>query len=155
MISPELLRRYKFFGEFNEQQLKSLAMIADEVPLEKGTDFLKEGYTAEALYFLLNGSVDLYYTLEEAYHAEERRQVWVSEINPGEPFSISALIKPHVLTATVRASRPCQVIQFYTQGLNKLFKEDPQLEILLLRRVAQAAIERLHATRVLLAAAYS
>lgn len=155
MISPELLRRQRFFSEFNERQLKSLAMIADEAALEGGSDILEEGHPASSLYFLLNGSVDLYYTLEEAYHADERRQVWVSEINPGEPFGISALIKPHVLTATVRVSQPSRVLRFSVDRLNQLFTEDPHLEILILRRVAQAAIERLNATRVLLAAAYS
>jgi len=155
MISPELLRRHPFFGEFSEGQLKSLAMFADEAVLEKDAVILEEGRPAKALYFLLSGSVDLYYTVEEAYRLEERRQVWVCEINPGEPFGISALIEPHVFTASVRTSKPSRVIQFYVDGLKQLFAADPQLEILILRRVAQAALERLHATRVLLAAAYS
>lgn len=155
MISPELLRRHQFFGDFNESQLISLAMTADDVALEANTEVLEEGEPAKALYFLQNGSVDLFYTIEEAFHAEERRQVWVCEINPGEPFGISALIEPHILTATVKASKPSRVIQFDVSRLKKLFAENPEIETLMLRRAAQAALERLHATRVLLAAAYS
>jgi hypothetical protein len=34
MVSPELLRRFPFFGFMNEKQLKAVAMIADEFPLE-------------------------------------------------------------------------------------------------------------------------
>ena len=34
MISIEMLRRYPFFGQLDERQLKSLATIAEEIILE-------------------------------------------------------------------------------------------------------------------------
>ncbi len=35
MISPELLRRYPFFGFLGDAQLKAIAMIAEESTYEK------------------------------------------------------------------------------------------------------------------------
>ncbi len=36
MISPELLRRYPFFGTLSEEQLRQIAMIAEEQTYEAG-----------------------------------------------------------------------------------------------------------------------
>ena len=52
MISPELLRRYPFFGPLNDTQLKAIAMIADEVTIEKGVTLFKEKEPAVAMYLL-------------------------------------------------------------------------------------------------------
>ncbi|MEW5868015.1 MAG: cyclic nucleotide-binding domain-containing protein [Chloroflexota bacterium] len=155
MISPELLRRYPFFGQLNDEQLRNLAMIAEQISLENDAVVLQEGQPAQALYFLLDGCVDLYYTVQEAFQQADRKQIPVSQINIGEPFGISALIEPHILTSTARSSGTSRAIRFDAQGLKDLLARDPQLEAVLLRRMAQAAIERLHATRVQLAAAWS
>jgi hypothetical protein len=45
MISPELLRRYPFFGLLTEAQLKAIAMIAQETNFTDGTQIFKEGGT--------------------------------------------------------------------------------------------------------------
>jgi len=153
MISPEILRRYPFFNKLDEQQLRSLAMLADEVVLKKGDVLMEEGQPARKLCFLMKGCVDLYYVIEESYQPEQRKEVLVSEINPGEPFGISALIEPHVLTGSVRSCRDSHIITFNADALRELFRADPALENLMLHKVAQAALGRLNATRIQLAAA--
>lgn len=149
MISPELLRRYPFFNKLTEDQLRELAMIAEEVELGDGEAAFQEGETAQALFFLLYGCIDLYYTVTEAYKAKDRK-----EINVGEPFGISTLIEPHVLTATARSCGSSRVLRFNGEELQQVLQADPQLELALLRKMAGAAIERLHAARVQLAAAW-
>lgn len=155
MISLETLRRYPFFAQLDESQLKDLAMIAEEVSFKDGEVILKEGKQAEWLYFLMNGAVDLYYTIEEGFNPEDSKQVFVYSINSGEPFGISTLIEPFVYTSTARSMNTSRVIQIDIKALRALFEKDAKLENILLRRVSQAAIERLHATRVQLAAAWA
>jgi CRP/FNR family transcriptional regulator len=149
MISPELLRRYPFFGYFNEPQLVNLAMLAEEFQLEDGQVVFEQGHKADSLYFLLSGGIDLYYSIPDS------KQIPVCEINVGEPFGISTLIEPHILTSTARSSGSSRVIRFSNGGLKRIIAEDPGIELLLLRQVATTAIERLYATRTQLAAALS
>lgn len=155
MVSPELLRRYQFFSLLSDQQLRNLAMVSEEVQYVDKEVILEEGKPADALYFLMEGGIDLYYTVNEAYHAEDRMEVFVGEINPGEPFGISALIEPHRLTSTARSNGVSRVVRMSKEGLLSLFEEDQGFEVLFLRRIAKAAIDRLNSSRIQLAAAWA
>jgi CRP-like cAMP-binding protein len=132
-----------------------MAMIAQEITLEDTEIVFEESHPAEALYFLLEGCIELYYTVRDAYLAIDRKEVLVCQINVGEPFGISTMIEPFILTSTARSCKTSRVIKFDAQALKKLLQQDPHLEVFLLRQVAKAAIERLHATRTQLAAAWA
>ena len=154
MISIELLRRYPFFGRLGYEQLKALAMIAEEIQLKDGQVVIEEGKPADALFFLLEGSVALFHPIESP-QADGNSEISVCDINPGEVFSISALIEPHVLTSTARSAGESRVIRLGVDDLKKAFGEDPKLECMMIRCVAEAAMGRLNSTRVQLAAAYA
>jgi CRP/FNR family transcriptional regulator, cyclic AMP receptor protein len=151
MISPELLRRYPFFGTLNDAELKEIAMITDEGAIEQGVTLFKEGQTADTLYFLLEGSVDLYYIVEEQFHPETRKEFIIGEINPGEVFAISTLIEPYAYTSTARVDKPGRVLKIQAGKLRDLLEKDCSLGYKLMRQIAQAAINRLGTARVLLA----
>jgi CRP-like cAMP-binding protein len=149
MVSQELLRRYPFFASFDETQRKAIAQIANEIHCEAGTTFFEEGESADALYLLLNGSVDLYFCAL----TETNRELPIGEINPGEPFAISAMIPPYILTHTARASKPCHVLEINAAPLRTMCDQDTKLGYILMRHITEAAMERLHFTRIQLAAA--
>jgi CRP-like cAMP-binding protein len=155
MISPELLRRYPFFSFMDDHQLKEIAMHTEQMQCEIGKDLFEEGDPADALYFLLEGAVDLYYTVEKNFHSELARDFSVGEINPGEPFGISALIEPNILTSTARVAQPCRVLRIEGSTLKRLMEEDKNFAYILMSKIAKAAIERLHDTRIQLAAAWA
>jgi CRP/FNR family cyclic AMP-dependent transcriptional regulator len=155
MISPELLRRYPFFGTLSDEQLRQIAMIADEESHEAGTILLKENAHADDLYLLINGSVDLIFTVDEEYHPDRHKEFTVGEINPGEIFGISALIEPHQYTSTARTAGVVQVIHINGSALRQRCADDPRLACHLYSQVAKLALERLNATRVQLAAAWA
>jgi CRP/FNR family cyclic AMP-dependent transcriptional regulator len=152
MISPETLRRYPLFASLSEDQLKKLAMITDEQTIENDVTIFNEGETANTFYFLLEGSIDLFYKVGDP-ETSKQKEILIYEINPGEPFSISALIEPHKLTATARTAKRSTVLKMAATDINQLCSEDSSLSCICIRRVAQAAFERLKATRTLLAAA--
>jgi CRP-like cAMP-binding protein len=154
MISPEVLRHYQFFGSLDDSQLDKVAMICNELIFESGEVIFNEGEPAKTFYFLLDGSVDLYYTVEGIKHPDLGKGIPVGEINPGEPFGISALIEPYKLTSTARAFIPCRAISIEAKALQDLFVMDRRMAYLFTHQVAKAAIDRLHATRVQLAAAW-
>jgi CRP-like cAMP-binding protein len=155
MISIELLRRYPFFGRLGYEQLKALAMIAEEINITDGQVIFEEGKAAEALYFLVEGSVALFHPIDSPRLAGGNPEIPVCEINPGEVFSISALIEPHVLTSTARSSGSGRMIRLGVDDLKAAFSKDAKLECLMIRCVAEAAMGRLNSTRVQLAASYA
>ncbi|MCC7353464.1 MAG: cyclic nucleotide-binding domain-containing protein [Anaerolineae bacterium] len=153
MISPELLRRYPFFALLDDPHQKAIAMITDEVSFANREVIFKENQPAQALYLLLEGSIDLYFTVEEEYRPELRKEFVVGEINPGEPFAISALIEPYVLTSSARAANASRVLKIDAAALRALCEVDCRLGYTLMKHAAKAALERLHFTHVQLAAA--
>jgi CRP-like cAMP-binding protein len=114
-----------------------------------------EGQPAEVLYFLEDGHVDLYHTIGETNPSDVRKWISVGEINPGEPFSISALIEPYILSSTARVSRPSRIIKIEAKLLRTLFEKDHKLAYLLTYKAAKAVIERLHSTHIQLAAVWA
>jgi CRP-like cAMP-binding protein len=155
MVSPETFRRYPFFALLTPDQLAQVAMLTEENEFTDGATLFEQKDRAERLYFLLEGCVDLYYTVVESFLPADRREALVCQINPGEIFGISALIPPHEMTATARSAGRSRVMEINAGELAALCAQDAQLEILLLRRVAQAAMQRLHAAHIQLAAAWA
>jgi CRP-like cAMP-binding protein len=155
MISPELLRNYPFFRSLDDAQLRAIAIITKEETVDTGVTLFHEGEPAQALYFLKDGCVDLYYQISEAAPSDLRKGISVGEINPGEPFSISALIEPYILSATARVSKPSHIIKIEAEALRDLFAKDQKLAYLLTYQAAKAVIERLHTTRIQLAAVWA
>ncbi|MFZ0534856.1 MAG: cyclic nucleotide-binding domain-containing protein [Anaerolineales bacterium] len=155
MVSPEILRRYPFFGSLSDTQIKAIAMIAEEQSFEKGSVICEEGQPAKAFYLLLDGGVSLYYKSEEEFYPKSRKDFLVGEINPGEVFAISVLVEPYKYTATVRTEQDSRVVKFDSLGLNMLIEKDPRLYCILMKEIAKAAMERLAFARVQLAAAWA
>jgi CRP/FNR family cyclic AMP-dependent transcriptional regulator len=154
MISPEALRRYPFFAQLDPKQLANLAMITEEIRCEDGETIFRQHDRAENLYFLMEGCVDLYYTIQEAYLEADQKEALVCQINPGEIFGISTLIPPHEMTSSARSTNHSRIMEIDGSQLKELFDQDREMGFLLMRRVAKAALLRLDSTRIQLAAAW-
>jgi CRP-like cAMP-binding protein len=153
MISPELLRRFPFFNFMDDTQLKAVAMIAEELTYEKDELIVDAGQPADHFYFLIDGSVAYYYHVTSEHDPYYNKDHFISDINPGEIFGISALIEPYIFTATMRTDKVSHIIQINASALRALCEVDLKLSVGLNRAVAKAAMERLQHTRVQLIAA--
>ncbi len=155
MISPELLRRFPFFGFMQDPQLKAVAMIAEEQTYQPGDIIVDANAPAASLFFLMEGSAAYYYIVTSEHDPYYKHEYYISDFNPGEIFGISALIEPYTFTAAVRADRFCKLIRIDAAALRALCEVDLKLSCGLMRAVAKAAMERLQITRVQLIAAKS
>ena len=153
MVSPELLRRYPFFAGLANGHLNAIAMLAEEVIFEAGETILETGQPANALFFLLDGNVDLHYIVVDEINPHLRKDLFVTEINPGEPFGISAVIEPYLYTGSMSTTRVSRVLRFDANGLRALCSVDPKIDAALMRQIASAAMSRLEDTRTQLVAA--
>lgn len=154
-IKTKFLRQYSFFSFLNATQLRKIARIAVVQPYQRGEILLRENDPANAFYILLQGSVELFFTIEVEFHPELRKELKFRVIYPGEMFGISAFIEPHISTSTARAIEPSQVVKIETQALLNLCKNEDEIAYALIYQVAKAAIDRLNATRLQLAAAWT
>ena len=153
MISPELLRRFPFFSFMDDKHLKAVAMIAEEKTYNHGEEVVVNNTPASKLFFLIEGNASYYYIVTSEHDPYYKQEYFISDFNPGEIFGISSLIEPFVFTASVRAEKPCRLIEIDASALRALCEVDMQLSCGLMRAVAKAAMERLQQTRVQLIAA--
>ena len=155
MISPEVLRRFPFFGWINADALREIAMFSQELTFENDVTLFQEGGSADYLYFLISGGVDLFFSVSEETRPDEHKEYYTGSINPGEAFAISALIEPHVFVATARTSASSTILRVDATALRQLLENQPQLGYHMMAQIAKVAMERLNTTRVQLAAAWS
>ena len=148
MVSPELLRRFRFFSFMDDRELKAVFTIAHVLHLKAGDVLVESGAPADALYFLVEGHLPYYMIVTTEHDPAYRKEYFIGYINPEEIFGISALIEPYQFTATIRADEPCRVIKIDAPALRALCEVDAHLSVGLMRAVAQTAMERLEMTRV-------
>lgn len=153
MISPEVLRRYPFFSFMSHDQLRDVAMITDEVSFERGQFLFNIDEKASYCYLLLNGAVDLHYIVVDEHDPGLRKEFVVGTINPGEVLGISAVVEPYIYMATAIAVNDSWLVRTDAVALRELCLADASLDYGIQRMMAKATRERLHATRILLAAA--
>jgi CRP-like cAMP-binding protein len=153
MISPEMLRRYPFFAFLNHDQLREVAMIAEEKQVGASITLFAAGEPASALFLLREGNVELHYTVIDERGMEKQQDYLVGMINPGEVLGISALIRPYQYTTSALTGEASQIVEFDAVALRELCEQDLQLMAEWQRQIAEATLERLHYTRIQLLAA--
>ncbi|OGO11536.1 MAG: hypothetical protein A2Y53_04150 [Chloroflexi bacterium RBG_16_47_49] len=129
-------------------------MIAEEKTLEKNTLIIEECDTADKIYLLIDGNVDLSSrSIDEMYiYTTPPKEFYAGSINPGEVFSISALIEPYTNNTTAKASELSRVIMTDAIELRILLEQDLELANNLTRQTVRVLMERLIDLRVQLAA---
>jgi CRP/FNR family transcriptional regulator, cyclic AMP receptor protein len=147
MISPEVLRRYPYFGGISEESLKQLAMIAEDKCIAAGTLLFREGDPAAHLSIIVRGEVDIQYLLGDG----ELRTV--DTLVAGELLGWSAIIDPYKYTAICTATKDLELVRLDAAKVRGLCEHDPLLGYRLATEVAKLLAHRLEGARVQLAAA--
>lgn len=143
MVSPEVLRRYPYFGGLSVDQIAIFAKAAEEKAVEKDYFFFKEDDPIDSIYLLLEGEVGIVTEVP-------RKSIFVqsSSIVSGDIFGWSGLVPPHIATASARALSTCKVIVFDATVLRQKFQEDCGLGFLMMQRTAAIIRERLKDLRI-------
>ena len=147
MEAPELLAKYPFFAGLNDAQLRAVALITTDQLYEYGDTLFEEGEPADKLFLVVQGSVDLYFRVNE----RPKHRVLMGEVDPGMPLGISALIAPHTYGMTARAGARSKVLVMDGSVLRALFELDPAMGYAFMLEIAKASQERLHLARLQLA----
>lgn len=152
MISPDLLRGYPFFGAFDDDGLATVALATEVIECLPGEVLFESDQPAWALYVLIAGALELWIVAAERQGTGVRSLYPAGEISTGEVAGISALVPPHVYTATGQITRPSRLLQINAQALRDLSAVAPRLDAALMHVVAQATMNRLQKARAQLLA---
>ena len=158
MVSPELLRRYPFFAGLNHDQLRVLAMTADEMDAKAGHRFFVEGARVDAFYFVIEGDVGIVFKVPASGVKQsvarqltgelEMAEVIISHVGPGEQFGWSALTGDGDATADAVAQTDCKVVVFDLEQMLSKLDADPVLARMILQQVLRTVRQRLNDLRV-------
>ena len=147
MISPELLRRYPFFGFLTDAEYKAIALVADEVEFADGAEVFKYRQKAEQIYFLISGYVSNYFIVDH----DGYKELYAGDVNPGELFGISALVEPYVYSTTLRANGDVKAIRIDAKALRASFEVDNRLGFEFMKALSGALMQRLQEARAQMA----
>jgi CRP-like cAMP-binding protein len=145
MISPEQLRRYPYFADVSDTALKEVAMISEETTSATDSTLFTDGDRADSLYILVEGEVDLKYTLGNGQLRT------VDTLVAGDLLLWSALVEPYKATATGICKTDVKLISIDGKKLKDLCEQNHDLGYRMLICLTKLLANRLEGARVQLA----
>ncbi len=112
-----------------EDHLEELAQAAVQCYFPPGAIIMQEGDEGDAIYFIVEGSVDVVKQFEDG---SER---YLHSSGPGEPFGEMALLQEGGRTATVRAAEPLTVLKIDRESFLNVLGRSPSLSVRILVRL--------------------
>lgn len=146
MVPPELFRHFPFFNPIGERQLARLAAISTERSYQPGEILFEEGASADWLYLVLSGAIELWMRVDGI-----GRAVLVDVVGPGGIIGWSTLVPPHRNTACGKARCSSRAIAINSSLLRQLVEEDHSLGFYVYRQTAFVIAQRLQDLRCRLA----
>ena len=138
MDTIEVLRKSDLFRGLNDEQLRVLEKMATPCVFEPGTIINKQGTKLDNVYLIEEGLVAI---LLELGSLSERQLQAASNF---EILGWSAMIEPHISTATAKAIEKTKVLAFNGKKLCDLCLTKPELGCIICRAVAHVLATRLH-----------
>jgi CRP-like cAMP-binding protein len=141
MIPLDLLRNLPHFEGVGEESLRAVARLTEHRAYQTGEELFREGQSAETLYILASGEVDI--LVDRPGH----EPVLTDTLRTGDVLSWSAIVEPHQLTATCIARTACEVLAIDGLALRRLCAEDAMLGFRIMHQVARELSRRLRSAR--------
>ena len=140
MVSSETLQRFPLFAGLEPAFLADLSSLSEERTAQKDEWLFHEGDSADALYLIVQGSVDLKLKLDE------KRNIYgtLSTLSDGNALGWSAIVEPYIYSMGAIASDQTQVLRFESKDLRALLEKSPDQGYILMRNIAQTMATRVN-----------
>src|SRR5262245_39367513 len=122
-----LLRGSPLFQAVSDEGLRALRSEVEVITLRGGDLLIHQGDTDDRLYLLLSGRLRAVLTTSEG-----KEQV-LGDITPGETVGEMAILGRHERSATVRAIRDSELVQFSRKAFEHLVTKAPEAAVHLAR----------------------
>ena len=130
------------FKGLSESQLQRLAGIAKEIQLPKNQWLFHEDKSADRIYVLKTGTVELLTRVDSQYELP----IKILRTS-GVCFGTSALVPPYKYSLSSRCAEDATLLEIHRKDLEKLNAEDSTLGCVIMKNLARHFLERLRETR--------
>ena len=122
----DLIAHVPLFSGCSKKELRTIAMLADEIDLRKGKVLTRQGAPGREFFVLLEGTVDVV-----------RDGKRVDTLGEGDFFGELALVSNIPRTATVTATSPIRALVLVGRDFRRLLEEDASIAVKVLEAMAE------------------
>ncbi|MCB2155796.1 cyclic nucleotide-binding domain-containing protein [bacterium] len=133
-----LLRGSPLFEEIDEIDLETIADLSSLFTTYRGQTLLEEGEEGRDVLIIVSGRVGIHIESIAPYV-----EVGITRLGPGEVIGEMALVGGQVRSATAVAIDPCEILVVNGEELCRMFDEQPNLAMRMMRNVSRILSERL------------
>jgi len=145
MITIKELKEADLFKRLNTKQLQRLGKHLDEKSFQTGEIIFSQGEPAQSLYILLEGEVTL------GVKAKGEIDITAYSVGKkGETFGLSSLIRPYRNNVSATCTKRTRALSIQGEVLRKLIRQNSQMGVEILERVAEIYFTRLNSTRAMI-----
>jgi len=137
----EALRDVELFRGLSEEHRRAVAAVATERQAAAGEILFRLGGHADALYVVKQGRVDLTFPLQVL---GETREVRFQSLDAGRTLGWSALVPPHLLTMSARATTEVELIVLPGERLLAVLAAQPAIGHVVMSNLAGVVAARFH-----------
>ena len=137
-----VLKKSDIFSDLDDAELGILETITEVQEVPVGTFVCKQGQQENKLYIVENGSMAIILELTPLSHHQ------VQAVSSYETFGWSAMVEPHVCTASVKATVTSTLLTINADRLRVLCNNRPNTGCKIYRSVARIVAKRLRESYV-------
>ena len=130
------MNRVALLKKLDEEQRELLRSLFEEVSFQNGTVIFQQGKSAEYLYLVINGMVDM------SFKPYDGIPLTVSHVGKGGLFGWSAVVGSEKYTSSAIAIEDVMAFRMKGNELRKLCVEHPEAAKVILERLADGASSR-------------
>ena len=130
------------FKGLSASQLQRLTTAATEIQIQKGQWLFQEGKTADRVYIIKSGAVEMLTRVNGEYELPIK-----IVRSKGGCFGTSALVPPHEYSLSAKCAQDAVLLGISRADLEKISEEDSALGCAIMKNLAQHLLDRLKETR--------
>lgn len=130
------------FQELSESQLQRLTSATKEVQAPKGDWLFHEGKTADRIYILQSGAIEMLTRVE----GDNELPIKIIR-SKGECCGTSALVEPYEYSLSARSAEDSTLLEIRREDLEQISREDINLGSIIMKNIARILLARLKETR--------
>jgi len=130
------VNRVDVFAGLDEDQMDLLGPLFEKLSFRPGTVIFQQGETAEFLYLVVNGTVDM------SFKPYDGMPITVSHIGKGGLFGWSAVVGSETYTSSAIAIEAVKAFRVRGSELRKFCVEHPETGKIILERLADGVSSR-------------
>lgn len=140
MGTADVLKQTQLFQNIAESKLEKVALLTEEKSFPEGSILFSEGNTADVLYVIQEGVLDLTFNFKVG---EVEHKITIDAKMSFDCVGWSALIPPHRYTLFGICREPLTTLVLDGQSLLQIIKEDPEFGFYFMQNIATLISNRM------------